>query len=184
MVEKDQKYTVAYVPDPLCWTEAPESWSVFQSQRNRWTRGTIETLLLHKKIFLRKKYGLMGMLSYPFWMVYEWWAPLVEFFGLLYFLLLASLGWINWQHFYILLVLVYTFSVLISWTALLMEEMTYRQYTKGSALIKLLLAAMLEPIFYHPFTVWAAVRGNFDKFIRKKSTWGKQVRKGFKQAKL
>ena len=182
MVEKGRKYAVAYVPDPLCWTEAPESWSVFQNQRNRWTRGTIETLLLHQKILFRKKYGLMGMLSYPFWMIYEWGAPIVEFIGLLYFVILATLGWINWQHFYILLVLVYTFSVFISWTALLMEEVTYREYAKGSALLKLLLAAMLEPIFYHPITVWAAVRGNFDKFVRRKNTWGKQERKGFKQA--
>lgn len=181
MVEKGRKYAVAYVPDPLCWTEAPESLSVFQKQRNRWTRGTIETLLLHKKICLRKKYGLMGMISYPFWFIYEWWAPIIEFLGIVYFTVLAVLGWINWQHFYILLVLVYTFSVFISWTALLIEETTYREYSKGKALIKLLIAAMLEPLFYHPITVWSAVRGNFDKFIRRKSTWGEQVRKGFKQ---
>lgn len=181
MAERDLKYSVAYVPDPLCWTEAPESYSVFQKQRNRWTRGTIETLTRHKKICFRKKYGLMGTLSYPFWLVYEWWAPIIEFLGLVYFAVLASLGWINWQHFYTLLVLVYTFSVLISWVALFIEESTYREYTKGRALLKLLLAAMLEPIFYHPITVWAAIRGNFDKFIRRRSTWGEQVRKGFKQ---
>lgn len=76
MAENGKAYKVAYVPDPLCWTEAPESLSVFLKQRNRWTRGTIETLQLHRKIMLKRKYGLMGMLSYPFWLVYEWLAPI------------------------------------------------------------------------------------------------------------
>ena len=180
MADKNQPYRVAYVPDPLCWTEAPEELSVFQKQRNRWTRGTIETLLAHKKICFRPKYGLMGMLSYPFWLLFEWLAPIIEFTGLIYFTVLAILGWINWQHFFILITLVYTFSLLISWIALLLEEKTYREYTQGRALMKLLFAAMIEPIFYHPITVWAAIRGNFDKFVRRKKTWGEQKRKGFR----
>ncbi|WP_258105005.1 glycosyltransferase [Marinoscillum sp. MHG1-6] len=177
-------YKVAYVPDPLCWTEAPDTLSVFQKQRNRWTRGTIETLRAHKEVMFKRKYGLMGMLSYPFWLLYEWLAPLIEFFGLIYFAVLACLGWINWQHFTILLVLVYTFAVFISWLSLLIEEMTYREYSGGWALLKLLLAALLEPIFYHPITVWAAVMGNYDKFVRKKKTWGEQVRKGFTSSSM
>ena len=44
MEENKLKYKVAYIPDPLCWTEAPDNYKTFISQRNRWTRGTIETL--------------------------------------------------------------------------------------------------------------------------------------------
>lgn len=179
MADQERKYKVAYVPDPLCWTEAPDSLNVFIKQRNRWTRGTIETLRAHRPIMFRPKYGLMGILSYPFWFLYEWLAPLIEFFGLIYFGVLIALGWVNWAHFAVLLVLVYTFSVTISWLSLFIEETTYREYTKGSALLKLLIAAMLEPIFYHPVTVWAAVKGNWDKFVRKNNSWGEQVRKGF-----
>ena len=43
MVKTKQKYKVAYVPDPLCWTEVPESIKILGRQRNRWTRGTIDT---------------------------------------------------------------------------------------------------------------------------------------------
>jgi len=31
------KYKVAYIPDPLCWTEAPDNLKNLISQRNRWT---------------------------------------------------------------------------------------------------------------------------------------------------
>ena len=50
MEEQNVKYKVAYIPDPLCWTEAPDDHKILISQRNRWTRGTIETLKMHKKI--------------------------------------------------------------------------------------------------------------------------------------
>ena len=43
MREQKLKYKVSFIPDPLCWTEAPDNYKTFISQRNRWTRGTIET---------------------------------------------------------------------------------------------------------------------------------------------
>lgn len=48
MEEIDEKYKVGYIPDPLCWTEAPDNYKTLVSQRNRWTRGTIETLIVYK----------------------------------------------------------------------------------------------------------------------------------------
>lgn len=175
------RYKVEYIPDPLCWTEAPESVNMLVKQRNRWTRGTIETLRSHKDMFFNPRYGVLGMLSYPFWFFYEWLAPIIEFTGLVYFGVLAWLGWINWPHFWLLVALVYSFSVMYSWLAILMEETTFREYDKTGYLVKLLLVAMVEPLFYHPITVYAAIQGNIDKFIRRKKTWGTQQRKGFNQ---
>ena len=175
------KYTVEYIPDPLCWTEAPESLDTLIKQRNRWTRGTIETLRFHKQLFLNPKYGVLGMLSHPFWVFFEWLAPIVEFTGLIFFGILLCLGMIEWNHFFLLLLFVYSFSIMYSWLGILVEEITFKEYNKTKDLLKLLLVVMLEPIFYHPITVWAAIRGNIDYFILKKRTWGKQERKGFKK---
>ena len=33
MAEQDKKYTVIYIPDPLCWTEVPEDLKTLKSQR-------------------------------------------------------------------------------------------------------------------------------------------------------
>lgn len=95
----------------------------------------------------RKKYGLMGQLSYPFWFLFEWLAPIIEFLGTIYFVIMALLGWINWPHFYILLGLVYFYAILISFIALWIEEISYREYGSGKALLKLMLTALMEPIF-------------------------------------
>jgi hypothetical protein len=178
MHEQDRRYTVVYIPDPLCWTEAPADLEILGRQRNRWTRGTIETLLKHKDLFLNPRYGVLGMLSYPYWLFFEWLAPIIEFFGLSVFIILALTGHINWEFSSILIAMVYFFSVALSTVAVLFEEMSYQQYTKGKDVIKLLLAAFLEPLFYHPLTVYWAIKGNIHKFTGK-NAWGVMTRKGF-----
>lgn len=178
MTERKEPYRVVYVPDPLCWTEAPESLKILGRQRNRWTRGTAETLWIHKKIFFNPKFGLLGMVSFPYWFFFEWMAPLVEFFGVVNFAFLALLGYVNWPFFLSLLALVYTFAMMFSLMAILVEELTYYQYKRQKDMFRLVLTAMLEPFTFHPYTVWAAINGNLDLTTGKKN-WGEMTRKGF-----
>lgn len=178
MEENNLPYEVAYIPDPLCWTEAPATFKILGRQRNRWTRGTIETLRTHKVMFFNPRYGVLGMLSYPYWFFFEFLAPIIEFIGLVFVLLLAVLGLLNWPFFFSLFLFVYCFAVLYSSFAILMEVMTYNQYKKRSEIFLLLIAAMLEPFIFHPFVVWSAIRGNID-LIRKKKAWGEMSRQGF-----
>lgn len=182
MGDKGEPYRVEFIPDPLCWTEVPEDYKILGRQRNRWTRGTIETLLMHKSMFLKKKYGVIGLLSMPYWFLFEWLAPLIEAAGLLFFIILALLGAINWPFAIGLMILVYFFSLCFSVLALLIEELTYHQYKKKTDVFKFLTVALVEPIIYHPFMVYSAVMGNID-FKRGKSNWGDMVRKGFDKDK-
>ena len=40
-------YKVAFVPDPVCWTEVPEDRKTLKNQRVRWQRGLSESLTAH-----------------------------------------------------------------------------------------------------------------------------------------
>ncbi|GAA4296447.1 glycosyltransferase [Nibribacter koreensis] len=178
MKERKLKYHVHFIPDPLCWTEAPASLKILGRQRNRWTRGTIETLLYHKKMFFNPRYGVLGLVSYPYWFFFEWLAPLIEAGGLLYLLLAAIMGWLNWPFFLLLLVSVYTFAVMVSFMAILFDELSYYQYSDRKDIFKLMGTALLEPFVYHPMTVRWALLGNRDMITGKKS-WGEMTRTGF-----
>lgn len=181
MEERDLPYRVTYIPDPLCWTEAPTSSKILGRQRNRWTRGTIETMKFHKKMFFNPRYGLLGMLSYPYWFFFEMLAPLIEFFGMIVFFLLVIFGLINWDMFIALLIFIISFGYLYSAFAAFMEVSTYNMYRRRTDMMKLLLTALTEPFIFHPFVVWAAIKGYID-IIRKKKSWGEMTRQGFGQA--
>jgi cellulose synthase/poly-beta-1,6-N-acetylglucosamine synthase-like glycosyltransferase len=178
MLETKQKYTVQFIPNPLCWTEAPESFSILRKQRSRWTRGTMETLWIHRKMFFNPKYKTLGLLSIPYWFIFEYLAPLIEFTGLLITFLLAILGFISWKFFLLLLLFAYFFSVMFSVLTLLTEEYTYHQYSKISHFKKLLVGAIVEPFYFHLFTVYAALAGNWEKITGHKG-WGDMTRIGF-----
>ncbi len=179
MANQKLKYKVIYISDPLCWTEAPSSLKILGRQRNRWTRGTIDTIFLHRKIFFNPKYGFMGMVSHPYWVFFEWLAPVIEVFGILYFIIIAILGEPNWPYFMVMICFVYFFAITFSIYAILFDHLVYHRYKKRKMIIKLILTAWIEPILYHPLVVYWGIRGNIDYFIRRKKTWGKMTRTGF-----
>ncbi|HCE56081.1 MAG: glycosyltransferase family 2 protein [Lutibacter sp.] len=178
MEETKQKYKVAYIPDPLCWTEAPDNYKIFISQRNRWTRGTIETLRMHRKVAFNPKYKSLGLLSYPYWLLYERLAPVIEVIGIIYFIILAALNEVRWDYALAFIILAYLFAVLFSIVAIFSEELTYHQYKKKGTGFKLIMISLLEPFVLHPFILYAAIRGNIDYYFNKKKKWGEMTRKG------
>lgn len=178
MEEKNEKYKVAYIPDPLCWTEAPDNYKIFISQRNRWTRGTIETLRKHRKIGLNPSYGSLGLLSFPYWFLFERMAPVIELVGMLYFGILVALEAVRWDYTLAFFVLAYVFAIMFSIAAIYSEELSFHQYKKKGNGFKLILICVLEPFILHPFVLYAAIRGNLDYFFNKKKKWGEMTRKG------
>jgi len=181
MAERGEKYEVTYIPDPLCWTEVPSSLKILGRQRNRWTRGTVETLFSHKKVFFNPRFKRFGLLGYPYWFFFEWLAPIIEFLALIFFLFYIIFSVPNWPFFLLLFVFVYTYAVSLSIWAVLFEEMTYHKYEKKRDVLKLIGTAFLEPFFFHPLTVAWEIKGNWDYLFGKKG-WGKMDREGFKDS--
>lgn len=181
MRERKQKYQVGYVPEPLCWTEAPADYNILGRQRNRWTRGTIECLTIHKKMFFNRKYGILGMLSYPYWLFAEWLAPFVELGGTLFFIIMAFLDMANWPYFFSLLAMVYFFAVMLSTYAIYTQERTYGRYSQVKDIFKLFWNAVSEPFKYHPRTVWWSIKGNWDYITGSNKGWGEMTRAGFQK---
>jgi len=180
MEEQKQAYEVVNIPDPLCWTEVPESKEVLRKQRNRWMRGTMETLWKHRKLMFNPKYGRFGMISMPYWFFFEFLGPLVEFTGYIVFVIFFILGIINWPFFFALFALVIASGILYSIYAILVDLVSHQVYTKKRDLSTLLTTAILEPLYFHPIVVKAGVQGVVDYF-RKQHGWGEMTRQGFQQ---
>ncbi len=49
LLESGRDYEMHFLPDPVCWTEVPESLAALGRQRNRWQRGLIESLMLNAR---------------------------------------------------------------------------------------------------------------------------------------
>lgn len=102
MEERNEPYEVLTIPDPLCWTEVPETKEILKKQRNRWMRGTMETLWKHRDMMLNPKYKKLGMISLPYWGIFEFLGPFVEFAGYSLLVVLFFLGYVNWPFILVL----------------------------------------------------------------------------------
>ncbi|WP_026946581.1 glycosyltransferase family 2 protein [Algoriphagus marincola] len=179
--ERDIPYRVAFVPDPLCWTEVPEDEKVLGRQRNRWMRGTIETLQLHNKVGYNSRFRVLGLVSYPFWSIFEKMGPILEISGLIYTLILLLIGDFSAVYFFSLILMIYFLSLLVSAFSILYEQIAYNNYKDKNDLRSLIRTILLEPLFIHPKVVLWGLKGHID-FIAGRGGWGKMIRAGFKTA--
>lgn len=177
MAERNEKYELTYIPDPLCWTEAPSDIKSMVKQRSRWTRGMIESLWTHRRILFNPKYKKLGMLGYPYWLIFEWLAPLIAFAGMVYSIYMVISGDFNLPFFLLLYLFIYTIAVSLSMWAILFEEITFHKYEHKRDLPRLIAASFAEPFFYPMHAVFSVI-GNLEVLFGKKG-WGKAARNGF-----
>ena len=91
MGDNDVDGRIVFVSEPVAWTEAPETRQVLASQRRRWHRGLTEIFVRHRGMILRPRYGFIGMITMPWFLLFELLAPFLEVFGLIYFAVIMVL---------------------------------------------------------------------------------------------
>jgi cellulose synthase/poly-beta-1,6-N-acetylglucosamine synthase-like glycosyltransferase len=169
---------VEFVPDPVAWTEVPEVVSQLGRQRDRWHRGLTDTLWRHRQLFFNPRYGVLGLVVFPAFVLIEWMAPLVEAVGLVSVVLGLLIGAVNVQFAVLFFLVAYGLGVLMSCLALLLEELSFRRYGGIGQRLKLLGWALLENLGYRQLTVWWRLRGMVG-FFRGRTEWGAMQRQGF-----
>lgn len=172
-------YKIVYIPETLCWTEAPTDLSILVKQRERWARGLWETLNLHKKLFFNFNYRNMGLFFFPYWCFFEFGAPIVEFLGIVTLIVLSFMGLIHWETAFLLFTAVYLIGCIFSTISIFLYVKNFQHYSTGKQVTELLLAAYLEPFLYHPVLLFGQMKGYYKKIFKIKSGWGTMTRKGF-----
>jgi cellulose synthase/poly-beta-1,6-N-acetylglucosamine synthase-like glycosyltransferase len=171
-------YRIAFVPEAVCWTEAPESLTVLRSQRTRWQRGLMESLWTHRKLFFHPRAGAVGWLACPVMLLIEGLGPVVELLGYVVMTVLIALDLISWASFGAFLLLAFGSGLLLSASALLLEEVAFRTYPRPRHLAVLLAAMVVENLGYRQLTVWWRTVGLFKWLTGQKQHWGDMPRRG------
>jgi cellulose synthase/poly-beta-1,6-N-acetylglucosamine synthase-like glycosyltransferase len=177
-----QPYRVVYVADPVCWTEVPQTLKILHRQRKRWQRGTVESLSRHWVMMLNPRYGLVGMFAFPYFFLFEMLGPAVELLG--YFLtVIGVLFRIIAPEVAILFFSVsIMFGILLSTSAVLLEEFTTLRYPSWRHSLSLFGTAILENLGFRQLLTWWRVQGLVEGLKGKRGGWGVMERRGFQTA--
>jgi cellulose synthase/poly-beta-1,6-N-acetylglucosamine synthase-like glycosyltransferase len=181
LAERGIPYRVRFVPDPVCWTEVPERLRVLRRQRTRWHRGLIDTLWRHRAMLGRRRYGAAGLVAMPAFLLFEMLGPVVELSGYLVVPASALLGILDAGFLLIFLTLAVLYGILLSVSAVLLEDMAYRRYPRLRDLVLLVLVGVAENLGYRQLTAWWRTRA-FWEYWRGDLGWGRMERQGIGRA--
>ncbi|GAE25427.1 glycosyltransferase [Halalkalibacter wakoensis JCM 9140] len=177
LAEEKSNKQIRYIPDPVCWTEAPDSLAILRRQRTRWQRGLFETLRTHYKMLLNPKYKKVGFISMPYFVLIELLGAVIEGLAYLYIILGLLFSFIPIELSVMLLVVTWFYGSYISMCGVLLEEWSLKRYPKKRHLLTLFFYASTEMFWYRPLNIWWRIQGLWQG-IRKRSDWGVMTRKG------
>ena len=169
-------YRIVFVPDPICWTEAPESLRVLKNQRVRWQRGLSESLTMNLGLLFHPRGGAAGWLAFPFMAVFEWLGPLIEVAGYLFMITAFVLGVVSGEAFWTFMLVAFGFGLVLSVSSLLLEEMSFHIYPKPQQVALLLLMVVVENFGYRQLNSLWRLWGLLLWLSRSKAKWGDMKR--------
>lgn len=149
-----RRYRVAFVPDPVCWTECPETLQALRRQRERWQRGLGETLDHSHEMLASPRFGRIGLGAMPYLMGVEYLGPLLEVTGYAILPVGWALGLLNHSLFLLFLAAGLVYGLCLSLATLLLEELSFRRYREPRQLLRLARAAVAESLVLRQQHSW------------------------------
>ena len=170
---------IDFIPDPVAWTEAPETLRVLGRQRDRWHRGLFDVLWRHRTLLFNPRYRSLGLVVFPYFVFVELLAPVIELIGILGLVVGLVFGLVNVPFAVVFFLAAYGLGTLLTTFTLLLEELSFHRYNRQTDRLILVLWAILENLGYRQLTVIWRIQG-IVKYLRGNTSWGAMERRGFK----
>ena len=178
MLRGKRAYSIKFLPDPVCWTQPPDTLRDLKKQRKRWHIGLIDTLLRHRDMAFRPEYGRVGMFCLPYFWIFEVIGPVFEVLGYISVPVSFILGIVDLHFMLSFFLVAVLYGIILSVGALLMEENTFRKYPRISQILKLYLYAILDNFGYRQLNTIFKVEAMIG-YRKNKSSWGSIRRRTF-----
>jgi cellulose synthase/poly-beta-1,6-N-acetylglucosamine synthase-like glycosyltransferase len=176
-------YQIKFVPDPMCWTEAPSDLKSLGRQRARWQKGLLDVLWTNRDMLFAPRYGRIGFFALPYLWIFELLAPIIEIGGIVTVVLAACLGVLSQEFFVQFLLFGYAFATMISIGSVLQEEITYKRYNDWQDVARLVSYCFLEHFPYRQLHMIWRLQGLW-QYLRGDNEWRPVTRKGLESAHI
>lgn len=178
MREQGRDYAIEFVPDIVCWTEAPVNLAGLKNQRARWQQGALETLSFHRRMVFNPKYGRIGLLGMPQLVLEDIIGPPAELIGYLVVPAAALLGLLDPIIALAFLAITVIFGTALSFGTLALEEIQLRRAPSARDLARIGAAALVENFGFRQINLLYRCRG-IKSFLKKETAWAAVPRVGF-----
>lgn len=175
-----ERYRIRFIPNPVCWTEAPSDVKTLSRQRRRWQRGLGETLWRHRRQIFNPRAGWFGLFTLPYFLFFELLGAVIEALGIPVVLIAWLVGALSVSFFLLFLAVSVLLAVVVSISALLLEEYSDRRYDRVPDIARLVAYAFAENLGYVQLTAYFRCCGFVD-LMRRRRDWGEMTRLGLER---
>lgn len=164
-------YSIQYAPGAICWSQAPSTVGDLMKQRRRWHLGLFQSMFRHRQMFLNREFGMVGYVSYFYYLLYELLSPFIELFGV--FTMVAAVA-LNLVHvrFMVLFYLVYAlFGAVMTLTAFFARIYTHNITLRASDAGKAVLMCIAEALFFRFILAYVRITA-FLGYKKRGKQWG------------
>ena len=167
-------YRILSLGETVGATEGPSTIGSLIRQRERWQRVIMETVFAYRRMLGRPRYGTVGMLGLPFYLLSEIAAPFVETFSFVVLGIAVATGRLDPRIFALTIVSLAFLNGILTNIAVLVEDYTNRLYRLRD-LVRLCLLGPCELFLYRPIVMVARARGVVG-YLRGDQSWNKFAR--------
>ena len=176
LIKKKTPYKIQFVPDPVCWTEAPEKLSVLRRQRIRWQIGLAESLTMNMPLLFNRNGGIVSWVAFPFFLLFECFGPILEVAGFIIVSYAFYIGLVPNEFFVTFLLLAVGLGILVSVISLSLEEVSFRTSNNAFELFLLFLVAIVENLGYRQLNAIWRLSGIMQWLFQSERKWGEMTR--------
>lgn len=175
--ERGEPYRIEFVPDPVCWTEAPEDLRTLSRQRRRWQRGLAQTLWRHRRLVGNPRYGPFGLVALPYFLLFELLGPALALAGYVAAPVAFAYGELSLAFLVSFAAVATALGAVLSFSALALEEWSFRRHGRHGDVARMLVLSLVENLGYRQLNDLWRVQGLLD-LARRRRGWGAQRRRG------
>ncbi|MGM9988064.1 MAG: glycosyltransferase [Bacillaceae bacterium] len=174
-LKSKEEYYISFVPDAICYTQAPDTLKGLKIQRRRWQIGLIHSMAIHKSMFTDKKWFLAKM----YFLFFELITPIIELFGMVLIVIAFLLNVINVEFLLLYCFMIFVYGLAISNVAILLEVYAFDKIDRKKVK-KLFLLAPFEAFGYRQLVSLYRISA-FIGYRKNKYKWGSIQRKQQKE---
>ena len=164
-------YEIRCLPDSVGVTEGPDDVAKLVSQRERWQRVINETVVHYRRMWFNPRYGSVGMVGAPFYLLTEVLSPAIELLALASLVAAVFLGIFDVEVFLVVVAAMAFVNAALTAGAILLDDLQSRLY-RVRDLARLLFWAPFDMLLYRPIIAWARFKGSW-RFLRGDKAWHK-----------
>ena len=173
-------YRIRFASDAVCWSQAPERLRDLGKQRKRWHLGLFQCLWSHRRILANPSFGLVGVVSYVYFTLYELLSPFIELFGIVTIALSVAMDMLNLPFMLVFFAAYALYGMVLSLTSFFARMYTIDLRLSALDVLKAFLLCLFEVVFLRSYLAFIRMTA-FIGYRKNRLNWGKLERKKLNQ---